>query len=86
MEYGLVDPHSHIDETNIQSLIQEIRREIPFAGVPLLHGSLRSRGIKVTREQIWISLQSFDPLGSALRSPVGLTSRQPYSVPGLNSL
>ena len=80
------DPHSHIDEANLRSLIQDIRRDTPFAGISLLYGSLRSRGIKVTREQIRSSLHSVDPLGSALRAPAGLTARRPYSVPGPNSL
>ena len=89
VEYELMnDPHSYIGEANLRSLIQDIRRDTPFAGISLLYGSLRSRGIKVTREQIRSSLRSVDPLGAALRAPADLTARRPYSacVPGPNSL
>lgn len=52
----------------------------------MMWGSLRSRGVKVSRERIRSALQSIDPLSRALRWPAGLTRRQPYSVAGPNSL
>lgn len=52
----------------------------------MLYGSIRARGIKVTREEVRSTLRFLDPLGSSLRSPSGATSRRPYSVPGPNSL
>ena len=87
VEYDLLDdPPAHITDADLTSLIQDIRRETPYAGVSLLFGSIRSRGVKITREQLRQSLRSLDPLGSLLRSPSGATSRRPYSVPGPNSL
>jgi len=87
VEYGLVDdPQAHISEADLTSLLEDIRRETPFAGVSLLYGSVRAHGIKVTREEVRSSPKSLDPLGSSLRSLSGATPRQPYSVPGPNSL
>lgn len=87
MDYGLVnDPQSEINDRDLGSLIADIRRDIPYSGVSIMCGSLRSRGIRVTRERVRNSLRSIDPLGSALRSPAGLTHRRPYTVPGPNSL
>ena len=87
VEYDLLDdPLTHITDADLTSLIQDIRRETPYAGVSLLFGSIRSRGVKITREQLRQSLRSLDPIGSLLRSPSGATLRRPYSVPGPNSL
>ena len=52
----------------------------------MIWGSLRSRGIKVTRERVRSILREIDPFGSAMRWPSILTRRHPYSVPGPNSL
>ena len=49
-------------------------------------GSLRAKGVKVTRERVRNILRSTDPLGSVRRWPLGLIRRQPYSVAGPNSL
>ena len=51
----------HISDASLRSLIQDIRKMMPFAGVSLLCGSIRSQGIKITREKYevhcgpWIS-------------------------------
>lgn len=68
------------------SLIQEIKEDMPFSGVSMMYGSLRSRGIKVTRERVRSAMRSVDPLSSASRWPAGMTKRRPYSVAGPNSL
>ena len=60
------DPQAPISDASLRSLIEDIRKETPFAGVSLLYESTRSRGIKVTREQVRSSLRSVDPLRSAL--------------------
>ena len=68
VEYGLVEePQAHISEADLTSLIEEIRRETLFAGISLLYGSVRSRRIKVTREEIQSLLRSLDPLGLSHR-------------------
>ena len=87
VEYGLInDPIHDISDEDLASIIQDIRQDTPFSGASMMYGSLRSRGIKVTRERIRSTLRSIDPLGSALRWPAGVTKRHPYSVPGPNSL
>ena len=80
------DSQADISYASLSSLIHDIRKKTLFAAVSVLYGSIRSGGIKVTREQVQSLLRSVDPLGSALRSPSGPTSRWPYSVPGPNSL
>ena len=87
VDYGLVnDPQSEISDRDLESLITSIRRDVPYSGISMMCGSLRSRGIRVTRERVRNLLRTIDPLGSGLRSPAGLTHRRPYSVPGPNSL
>ena len=87
IEYGLInDPNSEISDEDLISSIKLIRQDMPYSGVSMLYGSLRGRGIKVTRERIRCALRSIDPLGSALRWPIGLTKRHHYSVAGPNSL
>ena len=87
IEYGLIpDPLSEISDEDLLSTIGVIRLSLPYSGVSMIWGSLRSRGVKVSRERVRTALQSVDPLSRALRWPAGLTRRQPYSVAGPNSL
>ena len=88
VDYGLMndDQQTKVSDGALESLISDIRRDLPYSGVSIVHRSLRSRGVTVTRERVQNSLRSIDPLGSALRSPAGLTHRRPYSVPSPNSL
>lgn len=86
MEFGLVDdPSTKITDAELFSLINHIREDSPYSGISMLCGSIRSRGIKVTRERVRRTLKSIDPLGGALRWPSRI-KRRPYSVGGPNSL
>ena len=67
-------------------MIRLIRQDNLYSGVSMICGSLRARGMKVTREHVGQSLRSIDPIGVALRWPAGATRRRPYSVAGPNSL
>ena len=49
-------------------------------------GRLRSMGFKVTRSRVRTSIRATDPIQIALRWNSQLAHRQPYSVPGPNSL
>ena len=51
----------------------------------MICGSLRAKGIKVTRERVR-NIRSIDPLGGARRWPLGLVRREPYFVAGPNPL
>ena len=87
LEYGLVhDPSNIISDNDLKSAIQELREYQPFCGVSMVCGNLRARRIKVTRERERCMLRSVDPLGRVLRCFPGSVRRQPYSVPGPNSL
>ncbi len=87
VEYGLVhDPRDVISDEDLKDTIQHLRQFQPYCGVSMLWGNLRARGIKVTRERVRCMLRSIDPLGRVLRCFPGTIRRQPYSVPGPNSL
>ncbi len=79
------DPTTEVSDTDLQSLIETIREESPFSGISMICGSIRSRGITVTRDRVRAAVKSVDPLGGALRWPAQI-KRRPYSVPGPNSL
>ena len=82
VEFGLIDDPIHeISDEDLTSIIVQIRNDTPFSGVSMICGSLRSRGIKVTRERVRSTLRTV-----ALRWPAGVTKRRPYSVAGPNSL
>ena len=85
-EFGLLeDPSETISDTELISLVQEIKADSPYYGITMIWGCVRSRGIKVTRERLRRALKSIDPLGGALRWPSQIR-RRPYSVGGPNSL
>ena len=87
VEFGLLqDPTSSISDDDLVAVIREIKVDAPYSGVQMICGSLRSRGLHVTRERVRSTLRAIDPLGGARRWPGGLTRRRPYSVPGPNSL
>ena len=87
LEYGLIDdPSSEISDEDLKSIMKQIRQDTPYSGVSMMYGSIRARGIKVTRDRIRSTLRVIDPIGSALRWPAGPTKRHPYSVAGPNSL
>lgn len=80
------DPNTEVSDEELTSVIKSIQENTPFSGVSMICGSLRARGIRVTRERVRTILRNIDPLSSALRWPAGATKRRPYSVAGPNSL
>ena len=52
----------------------------------MVWGRLRSMGFSVTREKVRQAIRHTDPLYTALRWRGDVIKRQPYSVPGPNSL
>ena len=60
---------------------------MPEIGQSMVIGRLHSMGFhSVQRERVRVAIRAVDPLNTALRAPGALTRRQPYSVPGPNSL
>ena len=80
------DPSDVINDEDLKGTIQELQQLQPYCGVSMVWGNLRARGIKVTRERVRCMLRSMDPLGRVMRCFPGSVRRQPYSVPGPNSL
>jgi len=80
------DPNIEVNDEELLSTIQLIRQDTPYSGVSMKCGSLRARGLKLTRVCVRSMVRSADPLSSALRWPAAATRRRSYSVLGPNSL
>ena len=80
------DPSDVINDEDLKGTIQELQQLQPYCGVSMVWGNPRARGIKVTRERVRCMLRSMDSLGRVMRCFPGSVRRQPYSVPGPNSL
>ena len=87
VQYGLLDePNSRINDENLKALVQQVTIQHPHVGQSFVWGHMRSLGYKVTRERVRQTLRMCDPINTALRWGGISTTRQPYSVPGPNSL
>jgi hypothetical protein len=87
VEFGLLEePSNVVSDAELETTIREIREDAPYSGVQMVCGSLRMRGVKVTRERVRFALRSIDPISGARRWPANIIRRRPYSVPGPNSL
>ena len=85
-EYGMMEnPSDNITDSELCEVLQQMRRELPSLGQTMVWGRLRSLGFKVTRARVREAVRVSDPINTALRWRE-ITPRQPYSVPGLNSL
>ena len=54
------DPNAVSDQELI-SVIRLIKQDTVYSGVSMMWGSLRARGLKVTRERVRLTLRSIDP-------------------------
>ena len=88
VEYGLTNStvSDMISDDDLHTIVCTIRREAPVLGESMLLGRLRSMGVQVTRSRVRDCTRSIDPIGASLRWSGQLIRRQPYSVPGPNSL
>ena len=85
-EYGMLPESSQsVSEGQLDTVVQNVQQELPDIGQSMVDGTLRMVGIQVPRERIREASRRTDPLNTALRWH-GTTTRQPYSVPGPNSL
>ena len=87
VEYGLLDePHSSISDPGLIERVRQLLVQHPQVGQSFISGQLRSQGYRVSRERVRRAVRTCDPLDAALRWQGIATRRQPYSVPGPNSL
>lgn len=85
-DYGMLDELSRSMSGNeLHQFVKDIRLELPDVGESIVVGRLRSLGYSIPRERVRAAIRATDPLNTALRWH-GTTLRQPYSVPGPNSL
>ena len=75
-----------ITDNDLEIILHHLRHELPSFGQTMVWGRIRSMGFKVTREQVRRVMRRSDPINTALRWCGQLVQRQPYSVPGPNSL
>ncbi len=87
IEYGLTSTSgSRLTDDELKILIQHISTEQPAMGETMTWGRLKSMGFSVTRRRLRACICEIDPIQRALRWRTQLVRRQPYSVPGPNSL
>ena len=77
---------SNITDEELAVILRQMRRENPALGERMVMGHLCSMGFKITRSRVRDSIRNTDPIQTALRWRGQLAPRQPYSVPGPNSL
>ena len=86
-ELGMTgDQLTPLSDDQLERELAAMRRDHPQYGETMAYGHLRSMGYRVTHSRLRQAIRTSDPINTALRWPGGLTSRQPYSVPGPNSL
>ena len=86
-ELGMMtDELSPVSDKQLEWELAAIRRHHPQYGETLAFGHLCLKGYRVTHSRLRQAIRTTDPINTALRWPGGLTSRQPYSIPGPNSL
>lgn len=87
VECGLLQEQRDVlSDAELDSMILELRRDLPYSGQTMILGRLRSTGYYTTRVRVRESLRRIDPLNTPLRWGGRVHHRRPYSVPGPNSL
>ena len=90
LEMGLTgdgDPFamSEITDHDLDQRVQDIKSQMPYIGIRMVHGTLRSRGVRVPQYRVRDCLHRIDPINTALRWACPI-SRRTYCVPGPNFL
>lgn len=74
-----------ISDPDLDVLVRDIVRQLPFSSIRMVQGEMESRGIHVQRERVRASLHRVDSLNIRARLQHVVERRQ-YRVPGPNSL
>lgn len=77
--------YTSIDNSDLDSVVDEIKVIFPNCGYRMLDGHLRRRGIRITQKRVRESLNRRDPCGSAVRWATSIQRRR-YHVAGPLSL
>ncbi|XP_034544131.1 uncharacterized protein LOC117816121 [Notolabrus celidotus] len=77
--------YATLSNDNLNRLVGEILQSTRNAGERYVHGSLRSRGLRIQRWRVRQSLQEVDPIGRSFRRRHAIR-RRIYSVPTSNQL
>ena len=76
---------SFVTDTDLDGVVREIVRRMPFSGLRMIQGELESQGIHIQRERIRAALHRVNPLNVRTRF-YNVIQRRQYRVPGPNSL
>ena len=76
---------SQLSDTQLDDLIRQVLQVTPAAGLRMVQGYLRQRGLTVQRTRILHSLRRVDPVTATLRSARRII-RRVYNVPSPNAL
>ena len=83
VQYGMIfEPSQSVSDSELMDIVHQLRQEVPDLGQSILAGRVRAMGLRVTRDRLRNAIRRSDPLNTALRWH-SLTSRRPYSVPGV---
>lgn len=74
------DSAAIVSDTALDTFLAALRGQFRRAGVTILHGLLRSRGLSIPRERIRLSLLRIDPVHRIFQRIT--IRRRTYSVPG----
>lgn len=77
--------YTTISNEDLNTVVREILQSTTNAGERYVHGSLRSRGLRIQRWRVRHSLQEIDPIGRSFRRRRTIR-RRIYSVPSPNLL
>lgn len=75
-----------LSNADLDSIIRDLRRDLPYSGQTLFLGRLRGMGYYTTRACVRESIRRVDPLNTPLHWGGDRHRWRPYSVPGPNSL
>lgn len=85
-EFGIkqsFEKHSKINDSELDSQVEEVFKEFPNCGIRRMRGFLASRGLRIQWERIRESMWRVDPAGIILRSlQLNVVRRRRYSVAG----
>ncbi|XP_013887271.1 uncharacterized protein LOC106534981, partial [Austrofundulus limnaeus] len=84
-EMGMNENFDTISDDHLDAVIRNIITQTPNAGVTLVQGGLRSRGLSIQRRRVRERLAVVDPVGTMIRRRYAIR-RRVYNVRGPNHL